>query len=73
MAAASSYAASCTRHWLDATLDHARVDPDIGGPLVLRHVPPEAYTVTPRLNVLTPHQVDALTGRKKPRASVRGA
>ncbi|MEU5811450.1 hypothetical protein [Streptomyces sp. NPDC047718] len=40
--------------------------------LVLRHVPPEAYTATPRLDVLSPHQVDALTGRKNPRPDIRG-
>ncbi|MFB0631305.1 hypothetical protein [Streptomyces sp. AB3(2024)] len=65
-------ALSWTRHRLDAALDHARAHPDAGGVLLLRHVPPEAYTVTPRLDVLAPHQVDALTGQKRPHASVRG-
>lgn len=42
------------------------------GALALRHVPPDGYTVTPRLDVLRPDQADAVTGRKKPHASVRG-
>ncbi|GAB2469525.1 hypothetical protein [Streptomyces incanus] len=61
-----------TRHRLDAALDYARVHPDVGGALVLREVPPEAYTATPRLDVLAPHEADALAGRKNPRPSVRG-
>ncbi|GLX41206.1 hypothetical protein Sros01_72790 [Streptomyces roseochromogenus] len=65
-------ALSWTRHRLDAALDYARGHPDAGGVLVLRHVPPEAYTATPRLDVLDSYQIDALTGRKKPHASVRG-
>ena len=65
-------ALSWTRHRTGTALDHARAHPDVGGVLLLRHVPPEAYTVTPRLDVLDAYQVDALTGRKKPHASVRG-
>ncbi|MET9694943.1 hypothetical protein ABZY81_42305 [Streptomyces sp. NPDC006514] len=65
-------ALSWTRRRTDAALDHARTHPDTGGALVLRHVPPEAYTVTPRLDVLAPHQVDALAGRKNPRPDIRG-
>ncbi|THA53230.1 hypothetical protein [Streptomyces sp. A1136] len=52
-------ALSWTRHRLDAALDQSRAHPDTGGALVLRHLPPEAYTATPRLDVLAPHQVDA--------------
>lgn len=40
--------------------------------LVLRHVPPEAYTATPRLDILRPDQADAVTSREKPHAAVRG-
>ncbi|MER6257886.1 hypothetical protein ABT224_41880 [Streptomyces sp. NPDC001584] len=65
-------ALSWTRYRLDTALDHARIHPDTGGALVLRRVPPDAYTVTPRLDVLRPDQVDALDGRKNPRPSVRG-
>ncbi|MFC9595995.1 hypothetical protein ACFTUC_40170 [Streptomyces sp. NPDC056944] len=65
-------ALSWTRHRLDAALDHARAHPDAGGALVLRHVAPEAYTATPRLDILRPDQADAITGREKPHASVRG-
>ncbi|KMO93497.1 hypothetical protein [Streptomyces roseus] len=65
-------ALSWTRHRTDTALDHARTHPDTGGVLLLRHVPPEAYTVTPRLDILDAYQVDALTGRKKSNAAVRG-
>ncbi|MEU2674828.1 hypothetical protein ABZ622_39580 [Streptomyces sp. NPDC007164] len=65
-------ALSWTRRRTDAALDHARAHPDTGGALVLRHVPPEAFTVAPRLDVLAPHQVDALWGRKDPRPDIRG-
>ncbi|MFB7254870.1 hypothetical protein [Streptomyces nojiriensis] len=57
---------------LDAALDHARAHPDAGGALTLRHVPPDGYTAAPRLDILRPDQADAVTGRKKPHASVRG-
>ncbi|MFF9691384.1 hypothetical protein [Streptomyces sp. NPDC014623] len=43
-----------------------------GGTLTLRHVPPDGYTVAPRLGILRPDQADAVTGRKKPHASVHG-
>ncbi|MCX5115220.1 hypothetical protein OOK13_43625 [Streptomyces sp. NBC_00378] len=65
-------ALSWTRHRTDAALDHARTHPDTGGALALQHVPPKAYTVAPRLDVLAPHQVDALSGRKNPRPGIRG-
>ncbi|WP_327267142.1 hypothetical protein OG444_40135 (plasmid) [Streptomyces sp. NBC_01232] len=65
-------AQSWTRHRTDTALDHARTHPEAGGVLLLRHVPPEAYTATPRLDILDAHQLDALTGRKKPNAAVRG-
>ncbi|MBP2056103.1 hypothetical protein J2Z21_009120 [Streptomyces griseochromogenes] len=57
---------------LDAALDHARTHPDVAGALVLRRVPPDGYTATPRLDVLRPDQDDAIVGRKNPRPSVRG-
>lgn len=57
---------------LDAALDHARAHPDTGGALVLRCVPPDAFTATPRLDTFRPDQVDALAERKNPRPSVRG-
>ncbi len=34
--------------------------PDLGGPLALRRIPPETWTVTPRLDVLTQAQHRAL-------------
>ncbi|MFF3726952.1 hypothetical protein ACFYYM_31825 [Streptomyces erythrochromogenes] len=56
-------ALSWPRHRLDATLDQLRAHPDPGGVLALRHhAPREAYTATPRLDVLDLYQVDALTG-----------
>ncbi|MER8237497.1 hypothetical protein [Streptomyces sp. NPDC094049] len=71
-AEALAAALSWTRHRTDAALDHARAHPDAGGALALRHVPPEAYTATPRLDALAPHQVDALSGRRNPRPDIRG-
>ena len=70
IADALAAAPSWTCHRLDAALDPAHAHPDAGGVPVLRHVPPEAYIATPRLDVLDSYQVDALTGRKKPLASV---
>lgn len=52
-----------------AALDCAH--PDTGA-LLLRHVPPEAHTVAPRLDALAPHHVDALSGRKNPRPDIHG-
>ncbi|MFJ2377042.1 hypothetical protein ACIOZL_30490 [Streptomyces sp. NPDC087769] len=57
-------ALSWTRRRTDAAPDHARAHPDTGGALVLRHVPPEAFTVAPRLDALAPHQVDAPDRRR---------
>ncbi|MFD5936468.1 hypothetical protein [Streptomyces sp. NPDC060333] len=65
-------ALSWPRHRIDTALDHTRTYPDAGGVLLLRHVPPETYTVTQRLDILDTYQVDALTGREKPHAAVRG-
>jgi len=39
-----------------AALTHARQHPSIGGPLALQRVPPQTFTVTPRLDILTQHQ-----------------
>jgi len=38
----------------------ARDNPDLGGPLALRRIPPETWTVTPRLDTLTDTQRRAL-------------
>jgi hypothetical protein len=38
----------------------AQDNPDLGGPLALRRIPPETWTVTPRLDVLTQAQHRAL-------------
>ena len=38
---------------VQTALDYAREHPTVGGPLTLRRVPPETFTVTPRLDVLT--------------------
>ena len=38
----------------------AQDNPDLGGPLALRRIPPETWTVTPRLDVLTQAQRRAL-------------
>ncbi|MFD7258405.1 hypothetical protein [Streptomyces sp. NPDC059874] len=65
-------ALSWTRHRLDAALDYARAHPNVGGALVVRRVPPDAFTATPRLDMLRPDQVDGLAERKNPRPSVRG-
>ncbi len=43
-----------------AALAAARDNPDLGGPLALRRVPPETWTVTPRLDILTQAQRRAL-------------
>lgn len=61
-----------TRHRIDAALDYARVHPDVGGALVLREIPAEGYTATQRLDVLAPHQADAIAGRKNLRPDIRG-
>ncbi|MFG2715264.1 hypothetical protein ACGFX2_32580 [Streptomyces goshikiensis] len=52
-----------TRQRTDAALDHAHCE--AGGVLILRHVPPRAYTVAPRLDILQPDQADAVTGWKR--------
>ncbi|MFI5773660.1 hypothetical protein ACIA74_35130 [Streptomyces sp. NPDC051658] len=57
---------------LDLALEHARAHPDTGGALVLRHVPPDGYTATARLDVLRPDQAEAIAGRKNPRPDIRG-
>jgi hypothetical protein len=38
----------------------AQDNPDLGGPLALRRIPPETWTVTPRLDILTQPQHRAL-------------
>lgn len=47
---------------IDAAITHARSHPGTGGALVLRLVPPEHYTATPRLDLLTHGQHDQLVG-----------
>ena len=43
-----------------AAIAAAQDNPDLGGPLALRRIPPETWTVTPRLDVLTQVQRRAL-------------
>jgi hypothetical protein len=43
-----------------AAITAAQDNPDLGGPLALRRIPPETWTVTPRLDILTPAQRRAL-------------
>jgi hypothetical protein len=43
-----------------AAIAAAQDNPDLGGPLALRRIPPEAWTVTPRLDILTQAQRRAL-------------
>ena len=43
-----------------AAITTAQDNPDLGGPLALRRIPPETWTVTPRLDILTPAQRRAL-------------
>ncbi len=43
-----------------AAIAVAQDNPDLGGPLALRRIPPETWTVTPRLDVLTQAQRRAL-------------
>jgi hypothetical protein len=43
-----------------AAISAAQNHPDLGGPLALRRVPPETWTVTPRLDILTQAQRRAL-------------
>ncbi len=45
-----------------AAIAAAQDNPDLGGPLALRRIPPETWTVTPRLDVLTQAQRRALRG-----------
>lgn len=51
---------------IQRALDHAHEHPDVGGALVLRRIPPNGYTVTPRLDRLTHHQAEYLTGQCQP-------
>jgi len=39
-----------------AAIAAAQDNPSLGGPLALRRIPPETWTVTPRLDILTPAQ-----------------
>lgn len=66
-------ALSWTTDRLDTALHHARTHPDVGGALVLRTVPPDGYTATPRLDVLRPDQADAVAGRRNLLPHIRGA
>jgi hypothetical protein len=43
-----------------AAIAAAQDSPDLGGPLALRRIPPETWTVTPRLDILTQAQRRAL-------------
>ncbi|MEV7729130.1 hypothetical protein AB0P15_31030 [Streptomyces sp. NPDC087917] len=57
---------SWTRHRTDTALDHARTHPNAGGVLLLRHLPPEAYTVTPRLDILDATRSTPSPGGRSP-------
>ena len=53
----------CVNHWAALTPPAAAVArdaPGLGGPHALRRVPPETWTVTPRLDILTQAQRRAL-------------
>ncbi|WP_202638722.1 hypothetical protein [Bailinhaonella thermotolerans] len=54
-----------------AALDTLRAHPDLAGPLALRHEPPGAYTLTPRLGPLTPSQIEELA-TTRPRYDILG-
>ena len=43
-----------------SVLEHAAASPHLGGPLLLRRVPPPAYTTAPRIDILTARQQQAL-------------
>jgi hypothetical protein len=45
---------------VEAALAHAHANPRLGGPLALRRIPPETYTVLPRLDLLQPVQHTAV-------------
>jgi hypothetical protein len=45
---------------VDAALGHAHHHPGLAGPMALRRVPPESFTLTPRLDVLTAGQQQAI-------------
>lgn len=51
-------------HWtldrVHAALEHAAAHPELGGPLALRRTAPHAYTVGPRLDLLTDEQRTAV-------------
>jgi hypothetical protein len=44
-----------------AALSHAKAHPHLAGPLALRRIPPDTYTLKPRLDVLTKEQHRAVT------------
>jgi len=39
-----------------AALDHIAAHPELGGPMALRRIPPQTYTLTPRVDILNAHQ-----------------
>lgn len=48
-----------------AAIQHAADHPGIGGPIGLRWIPPHAWTVTARLDVLTPEQRNGINDRTR--------
>jgi len=48
-------------HRVTAALGRAREDPGLGGPMMLRRVPPHAWALSPRPGTLSPRQQDAIT------------
>ncbi|MFC5753617.1 hypothetical protein [Actinomadura rugatobispora] len=59
-----------TLHRAQQALDHALNHPQLAGPLALRRVPPDAYTLTPRLDALTTEQHHALAGATRHHATL---
>jgi hypothetical protein len=49
---------------VQAALAHAQAHPQLAGPFTVRRVPPQTYTLTPRLDVLTDAQHQALTASR---------
>ncbi|WP_433249005.1 hypothetical protein ACQPYK_01565 [Streptosporangium sp. CA-135522] len=41
---------------MHAALDHIAAHPELGGPMALRRIPPQTYTLTPRVDILNAHQ-----------------
>jgi hypothetical protein len=53
-----------------AAIEHARTHPEMGGPVVLRRVPPQAWTVAARLDRLTAEQHQAVASIQPHRSAI---